>query len=114
MNALSGPVFDVGLQAERTALAWRRTALAMAVGAVGAGRLAAPVLGTPALAAAAIGLAQAALVTVVARRRYRVVHGSLTTHGDLTGVRQAGLPIAALACSGLLVGLLALAFVLGG
>ncbi|GAA4734041.1 hypothetical protein GCM10023328_12120 [Modestobacter marinus] len=113
MSPPSGRVFDTGLQAERTALAWRRTALAMAVGAVGAGRLAVPVLGALALVAAVAGLAQAALVAVAARRRYRVVHQSLTTRGDLTGVRQAGVPIAALACSGVLVGLLALAFVLG-
>ncbi|OMQ16715.1 hypothetical protein A7K94_0200685 [Modestobacter sp. VKM Ac-2676] len=44
-------------------------------------------------------------------RRYGVVHESLTTRGDLTGVRQAGVPIAALACSGLLIGVLSLVFV---
>ncbi|MGY1839432.1 MULTISPECIES: DUF202 domain-containing protein [unclassified Modestobacter] len=113
MTRSPGRVFDAGLQAERTALAWRRTALAMAVGAVGAGRLAVPVLGVLALLAAAVGLVQAALVAGASRRRYRIVHESLTTRGDLTGVRQPGVPIAALACSGLLVGLLALAFVLG-
>lgn len=106
-------MFDAGLQAERTALAWRRTALALAVGAVGAGRLAVPVLGVLALAVAVVGLVQAVLVALAARSRYRVVHESLTIRGDLTGVRQAGVPIAALACSGLLVGMLALAFVLG-
>ncbi|MGY1842631.1 DUF202 domain-containing protein [Modestobacter sp. SYSU DS0875] len=113
MTRSPGRVFDAGLQAERTALAWRRTALAVAVGAVGAGRLAVPVLGALALVAAAVGLGQAALVALAARRRYRVVHRSLTVRGDLTGVRQAGVPIAALACSGLLIGLLSFAFVVG-
>jgi uncharacterized membrane protein YidH (DUF202 family) len=105
-------VFDTGLQAERTALAWRRTALAIAVGAIGAGRLAAPVLGPVSVAIAALGLAQAAIVTAASRRRYRVVHESLVTRGDLREVRWAGAAIAALACSGALVGVLALAFVL--
>jgi len=108
-----GRVFDAGLQAERTALAWRRTALAMAVGAVGAGRLAVPVVGVVALVVSVVGLVQAVVVAAAARRRYRIVHESLVTRGDLTGVGQAGVPIAALTCSGVLVGLLALAFVLG-
>ncbi|MCZ2857778.1 DUF202 domain-containing protein [Blastococcus sp. VKM Ac-2987] len=102
----------MGLQAERTALAWRRTALAMAVAAVGAGRLAVPVLGAVALAIAALGLFQALLVSEASRRRYWIVHKSLTTQGNLAAVRLAGAPIAGLACSGVLVGLLALAFVL--
>ncbi|RFU22061.1 DUF202 domain-containing protein [Geodermatophilus marinus] len=114
MSGPPGPVFDDGLQAERTALAWRRTALAMAVGAVVGGRLAAPALGLAALVVAGIGLAQAVAVAELSWRRYRSVHRSLSGHGDLTGVRAAGLPIAALACSGVLVGLLALAFVLAG
>ena len=113
MSSLSGGVFDTGLQAERTALAWQRTALAMAVGAVGAGRLAAPVLGPISLVLAGAGLLQALAVAATARRRYRAVHASLTTQGDLTAVRQAGVPIAAMACSGFLVGLLALVLVLG-
>ncbi|MGY1857181.1 DUF202 domain-containing protein [Modestobacter sp. SYSU DS0290] len=112
MSRPPGRVFDTGLQAERTALAWRRTALAMAVGAVGAGRLAVPALGVAALVVAGVGVLQAVVVAAAAGRRYRAVHESLTTRGDLTGVRQAGVPIAVLACSGLVVGVLALAFVL--
>jgi len=114
VSGLHGSVFDAGLQAERTALAWRRTALAMSVAAVGAGRLALPVLGLAALLFAALGLVQALLVAEFSWRRYRTVHTSLTDRGDLTGVRAAGVPIAALACSGVLVGVLALAFVLAG
>ncbi|MGY1710803.1 DUF202 domain-containing protein [Geodermatophilus sp. SYSU D00758] len=114
MSGPPGPVFDAGLQAERTALAWRRTALSVAVAAVAAERLAAPALGALSLVVAGAGLAQAVVVAEISWRRYRVVHRSLTRRGDLTGVRTAGLPMAALACSGLLVGVLALAFVLAG
>ena len=114
MSGAPDRVFDSGLQAERTALAWRRTALAMAVGAVGMGRLAVPAFGVLALLVAGVGLVQSVLVAAASSRRYAVVHASLTTRGDLTGVRQAGLPIAALTCSGLLIGVLALGFVLVG
>jgi putative membrane protein len=107
-------IFDVGLQAERTALAWRRTALAMAVAAVGAGRLAAPVLGFVAVLLGAVGLVQAALVAYAAGRRYRAVHRSLWVHGDLRAIRLVVLPVAAMAGSGVVVGLLAVAFVLAG
>ena len=109
MSNPPGRVFDAGLQAERTALAWRRTALAMAVGAVGAGRLAVPVVGVVALVVSVVGLVQAVAVAAAARRRHRIVHESLVTRGDLAGADQAGMPIAALARSGLL----APAFVLG-
>ncbi|MCO7218453.1 DUF202 domain-containing protein [Klenkia sp. PcliD-1-E] len=108
-----GHVFDVGLQAERTALAWRRTTLALALGAVTVGRLATPVFGVWGLALAAVGLLQALLVAGAAARRYRATHHSLTERGDLTGVRQAGLPIAVLTCSCLVIGVLALVVVLG-
>jgi putative membrane protein len=106
-------VFDEGLQVERTALAWRRTSLALAVAAVGVGRLAAPVIGAVAIALAGLGLLQALTVSVNARRRYRLAHRSLTSRGDLADLRQGGLPIAALAGSCLTVGVLALAFVVG-
>lgn len=113
MSKTSPVVFDVGLQAERTALAWRRTALALAVGAVGAARLSAPVLGLAAVVLGAIGLAQAVFVAHNAGLRYQTAHRSLTTDGDLRGLAWSGLPLAALAVTGAIVALLALAFVLG-
>lgn len=105
-------VFDLGLQAERTALAWQRTALGMAVGALVAGRLAVPAFGVGSLLVAVLGLLLAVVVMATSRRRYRAVHASLRAGGDLTAVRSAGLPIASLAASALLVSLLALGFVL--
>jgi putative membrane protein len=113
VSGVPGQVFDAGLQAERTALAWRRTALALGVGAVGAGRLAAPVIGVVAVALAGLGLVQAVAVAAAAQRRYRATHRSLIERSDLSGVRTAGLPIAALALTAATVGVLALAFVLG-
>ena len=106
-------VFGEGLQAERTALAWRRTALAMAVAAIGAGRLAAPAIGAVAIALTGMGLLLALMVALSARRRYRLAHRSLTTRGDPVAVRASASTIAALAVGGVSTGLLALAFILG-
>jgi uncharacterized membrane protein YidH (DUF202 family) len=105
-------VVDLGLQAERTALAWQRTALAMAVGALVAGRLAGAAFGAVSLVVVVLGVVQAVVVLEASRRRYRAVRESLRTQGDLAAAGSAGAPIAALACAGLLVALLALAFVL--
>jgi uncharacterized membrane protein YidH (DUF202 family) len=104
---------DQGLQAERTALAWRRTSLALAVAAAGAGRLAAPTLGRLAFALAGLGLVQAVAVGWGAARRHRTVQRAQGARGGLSAFRAGGLPMAALAASGAFTGLLALAFVLG-
>ncbi len=58
------------------------------------------------------GLVQVSVVAVSSGRRYRAVRRSLATRGDLSGVVQGGLPIAELAGSGMVVALLAVAFVL--
>lgn len=70
-------LFDPGLQPERTALAWRRTATAVAVGALVAVRILPEVLGTWALVPAGAGLAAASWVLVSAHRRHRAVHRTL-------------------------------------
>ena len=54
MSSPPDSVIDLGLHAERTALAWRRTALGVAVGGVVALRVAGPALG-PVAATALIG-----------------------------------------------------------
>jgi uncharacterized membrane protein YidH (DUF202 family) len=73
----SRPLFDPGLQPERTALAWQRTALALTVGALLALRILSPVLGPWSLAAGFAGIALAAIIWVAAGRRARQTRTAL-------------------------------------
>lgn len=67
----SGPV-DIGLQIERTTLAWRRTALAVAVGSLVAMRLLPEMLGGIGwIVPGSAGLAGALWMWWMARRRHR-------------------------------------------
>jgi hypothetical protein len=66
-------VRDPGLQPERTELAWRRTLLAIAVGALVSVRVLAPVLGDLAVATGIGGLVLAAMLWAVVHRRHRAV-----------------------------------------
>lgn len=70
--------FDPGLQPERTALAWRRTALALTAGSLVALRVLPAVLGAWAMVPAALGVALSVLVLAAAGRRYRDHHHRLT------------------------------------
>lgn len=67
---------DPGLQQERTALAWRRTGLALVVGALTIGRLTMDTLGSSVLVPAAVATVLAAWVVSVTlrRRRHAVTH----------------------------------------
>lgn len=81
--------WDAGLQPERTELAWRRSALTIALGSLVAARLLPVVLGDPwwALFGAA-GFVAAIVVWIGARRRYLAMTRLLETHGEraaLTG-----------------------------
>jgi uncharacterized membrane protein YidH (DUF202 family) len=71
--------FDRGLQPERTALAWRRTGLSLAVGAVVAVRILPEHLGVWAVGPAGLGLLAAVLVLIGSERRYRAQHRILTS-----------------------------------
>ena len=84
--------FDPGLQPERTALAWRRTALALAVGSLAAGRLLEPTLGGVAWLLAVIGVALALGLLLAARRRAVVIDRALGADGDLAAGPGAALP----------------------
>lgn len=101
-------VFDPGLQPERTALAWRRTGLAVAVGAIAGTRLLAPRLGAGALVVGAIGLGLAVLLVIGSTRRARRAEACLLQDGNLVS-GPGGRLIAAvcIACTSLGVAALA-------
>jgi uncharacterized membrane protein YidH (DUF202 family) len=86
-----GPPFDPGLQPERTALAWQRTGLALAAGALAGLRILPSLVGPAAFVFAAGGLALAIAVVVLARKRYRRAHEHLT-QGSGAGLPDGGLP----------------------
>ena len=84
-------LFDPGLQPERTALAWRRTALTLAVGAIVSFRLLPPVLGLWSIAVGVAGLLLSAATWILAGRRARRVQSALLhSSGPLPG---GGLPL---------------------
>ena len=85
--------FDAGLQPERTALAWRRTALAVAVGSLAALRILPEVLGSWALIPAALGAGVSFVALVLTHRRYRRIHTMLTSSGsDRVALSGGALP----------------------
>ncbi|MGY1773793.1 DUF202 domain-containing protein [Blastococcus sp. SYSU D00813] len=105
---MSGPA--PGAQAERTALAWRRTALGVGAGALVAARLAAPSAGVAAYVLLVAGAVVAVLLTWTATRRYRAAVRALTA--DPRTVPGPGLPTALLAALATLTGVLGALYVL--
>ncbi|PZE32863.1 DUF202 domain-containing protein [Curtobacterium sp. MCSS17_006] len=88
-------LFDAGLQPERTALAWRRTALALVVASLVAVRILPELLGTWAILLAGLGLIASVAVLVAAHRRYRIVHRTLTrSDTDRVPLPSGWLPLA--------------------
>ena len=67
MTVPQGP----GMQAERTSLAWRRTALSVAVGSLAGLRVLPPQLGALGYAVSILGLLWSLDLALSARRRYR-------------------------------------------
>jgi len=85
--------FDVGLQPERTALAWSRTGLVFLVGALLAARLLLEVVGTWVLIPVAPVVLIAIGVSVAGSRRYRDQHRRLTSGaGDRIALPDGALP----------------------
>ena len=76
--------FDPGRQPERTALAWRRTALSVLVGLVVAARLLDPVLGGSGVGLGGLGAVAGVALFVLAARRGARVDAALARDGDLS------------------------------
>lgn len=116
MTARSAPTepWDAGLQPERTELAWRRSALTIALGSLVAARLLPVVLGDPWWALFGVaGFAAAVVVWIGARRRYLAMTRRLEAHGDrapLTG----GPAVAAMALLAFVAAVAALGIVVAG
>jgi uncharacterized membrane protein YidH (DUF202 family) len=75
-------VWDAGLQPERTALAWRRTGLALGVASLLVARVLAEQSVGLALLLGAIGVAAAIATLLVVERRYRYHHRRLLAAAD--------------------------------
>lgn len=106
--------FDVGLQPERTALAWRRTALALVVGAVVGTRVLPALLGPWALIPAGLGIVLAVALLVLSHHRYRRQHELLTAAGSARTVLSDGTLPALVASTVVLAGIACGAVVLLG
>lgn len=82
-------LYDEGLQPERTALAWRRTALGLAVGALISVRVLPGALGTWALIPAVAGVVVSLAVAWAAHRRHvrtlAALLGGLGDRPDMPG-----------------------------
>ncbi|HEY0813227.1 MAG TPA: DUF202 domain-containing protein [Pseudonocardia sp.] len=78
------PLFDPGLQAERTGLAWRRTMLGLVAFALAIMRLL-PTLGAWGLAAGGLVLTLSGVLWALAERRSRRLRQALPAAGQLPG-----------------------------
>ncbi len=76
---MSDHPFDEGLQPERSALAWQRTALSIAVGSLIFGRILSTSLGLWALLPMMVGLAMSVVLGIKAHGRYTHHHRTLTS-----------------------------------
>lgn len=101
-----------GVQPERTALAWQRTSLALAVGALGAGRLLEPLIGGVVWVLAGLGLLAAVQLARSGRRRTSVWSAVVDAAPQRSG--PGGGIVAATALGVGLLGAAALAVVLLG
>lgn len=106
-------LFDSGLQPERTELAWRRTALAVAIGSLLSLRVLPLALPAPSeawgFAPGILGLLAACALWFAARRRQLRVSAVLT--GESSGDAPGGGLLAALTVLGSAVGVIAVVFV---
>lgn len=104
--------FDPGLQPERTLLAWQRTLLATGVACALALRFTALHFGALAIVAGVTGLGLVLAGYFGARYRYRRAHKALHRNASLQEL--SAWPLAALAASTLMLGLMSGLFVMSG
>lgn len=78
-QGLHGRPFDPGLQPERVALSWQRTALSVAVGSFLYARVILPNVGVWALVPVVAGLVLATVMGYKSSRRYQHHHRTLTS-----------------------------------
>lgn len=94
--------FDPGMQPERTALAWRRTALALVIAAAVGFRVLPALLGPLALVGAGAGIAIAFAVFVASHRRTVLLDGRLPGLMALTTTLAGVAAVAAIASANML------------
>ena len=97
------PAAPAGLQAERTKLAWSRTALAVAVGSLGVLRFVTPHVGAAGIGLGVAGVVWALALTLVARRRHAGALAALA-HEHLPAEHVPGAAVAMTAVMALVVG----------
>jgi Domain of unknown function (DUF202) len=98
-------MFDSGLQPERTALAWRRTVLALLVGSVVSYRVLAPSIGGWSYAIGTLGVALTGVIWVLSGRRGGRAMRVLAQEGRLDGgglLLLLGVSVAAAALGGVI------------
>ena len=89
---MSSEAVDAGLQVERTALAWRRTGIAVLVGSIIGLRVLPPQLGWGSVALGVVGAALALLLLWASARRHRRVVEAMPGAGSsaLPGGTRSG------------------------
>lgn len=100
------PVFDPGLQPERTELAWRRTLLSLAVGSLVALRLLPPVMGGWSLGLGFAGLAVTAVLWRMAHHRARQTQNALLGSAALLPGGELLVSLAVVAATAAALGLI--------
>jgi putative membrane protein len=97
---------DPGLQPERTELAWRRTALALAIGCLISIRLLPEALGDVIWALPGfLGLLASGGLWIAAQRRYRQMEGALGASTPMLPDGRTGFALAAIAFLAAVLGL---------
>ncbi|PBC47451.1 DUF202 domain-containing protein [Rhodococcus sp. ACPA1] len=85
-------LFDLGLQPERTALAWRRTVLALVAGSLISAKLLAPLLGWISMLIPLAFLAASVVALTLLHRRYRSTVRALTQTEMIARLPDGRLP----------------------